>query len=184
MPRPSPEQTRHEILAAASHLFATTGYQGTSLQRIADEIGYSKSSLLYHFSSKVEILRELIAPGAAELAELDRRLARMSARRAQRAAAEGFIDLAVRYRTVLVVLWPAVPEVMGTAGFEDIAAQAQRLKHALAGRSDTPLATVTALAVLTGTTNTCSELTELPDDALRDALLTFARRALSLPELA
>lgn len=181
MPRLSPEQTRQEIIDAAAGLFATAGFRGTSLQRIADEVGYSKSALLYHFSSKVEILRELIAPGAADLADLDRQLARLSARRAQRAAAEGFVDLAVRYRSVLVVLWPAVPEVMGTPGFEDIAAQAQRLQHALAGRSDAPAATITAVALLAGMTSACSELADLPDDTLRPALLTLVRRALELP---
>jgi AcrR family transcriptional regulator len=38
--------------AAAVRLFSRRGFEGTSVQAIADEVGTSKQALLYHFSSK------------------------------------------------------------------------------------------------------------------------------------
>lgn len=48
-----------QILTAATRLFATYGYKGTSLQAISDEVGVTKQTLLYHYSSK-EALREAV----------------------------------------------------------------------------------------------------------------------------
>ncbi len=47
------------ILNAATRLFAANGYKGTSLQAISDEVGVTKQTLLYHYSSK-EALREAV----------------------------------------------------------------------------------------------------------------------------
>ena len=51
----NPEQIR----AAATKLFASHGYEGVSLQSIADEVGVAKQTLLYHYPSK-EVLRRAV----------------------------------------------------------------------------------------------------------------------------
>jgi AcrR family transcriptional regulator len=46
------EQIQTRARAAAVRLFSRRGFDGTSVQAIADEVGTSKQALLYHFSSK------------------------------------------------------------------------------------------------------------------------------------
>lgn len=70
------ESPRQRILEAALELLAEHGYEGTSLQQVADRVGLHKSSLFHHFRSKEELARE-VHRGLAErlLARLEPLLA-------------------------------------------------------------------------------------------------------------
>lgn len=61
-------QRRTQILQAATELFAQSGYHGTSLRDIADQVGTGKSTLVHHFGSKEALL----------IAVLDRRDAKQA----------------------------------------------------------------------------------------------------------
>ena len=50
-----------EILAAAGRLFGELGVGGTTMSRIAKEVGLRQSSLYYYFSRKEEIVATLVA---------------------------------------------------------------------------------------------------------------------------
>ena len=50
--RPTPAQVEEHIVDHAAALFAQRGFATTSLQAIADAVGYSKAGLLHHFPSK------------------------------------------------------------------------------------------------------------------------------------
>ena len=52
---------RNQILQVALELFTKQGYDKTSLREIAERLEVSKAALYYHFMSKEEILRALIA---------------------------------------------------------------------------------------------------------------------------
>ncbi|MDJ0336218.1 helix-turn-helix domain-containing protein [Salinibacterium sp. G-O1] len=54
--------THEELRAIALSEFASAGYAATSLQRIAELAGVSKSSVLYHFASKEQLLESVIGP--------------------------------------------------------------------------------------------------------------------------
>ena len=43
------------MLAAAIDCFARHGYQGTSIDRIAREVGVTKGALYYHFRDKEDV---------------------------------------------------------------------------------------------------------------------------------
>jgi AcrR family transcriptional regulator len=49
-------RTEEAILQATMRLLAARGIQGTSLDLLADEVGVAKSSILWHFGSKEELL--------------------------------------------------------------------------------------------------------------------------------
>jgi TetR/AcrR family transcriptional regulator len=51
---------RTHILRVATRRFARQGFDSTSLQEIADEVGVKKPSLLHHFPSKAELLRGVL----------------------------------------------------------------------------------------------------------------------------
>lgn len=50
-----------EILAAASRLFGHQGVEGTTMSRVAAEVGLQQSSLYYYFRSKEQLVAELVA---------------------------------------------------------------------------------------------------------------------------
>ncbi len=180
MARAVPE-THAEILAAAGRRFAVTGYKGTSLQDIAREVGVSKATVLYHFANKEALLSELMAPELAAVVELDERIAGLGGDRAQRVAAEGFVDLAVRFRRQIALLRGEFPVLLQQPAFAHVQQISERLVAAFAGHSPRPAARVAALVVLAGIAETCGEFDDLDDDELRDALLGLVRRALVPP---
>ena len=49
-------RTEEAILQAALRLLSTRGIQGTSLDLLSEEVGVAKSSILWHFGSKEELL--------------------------------------------------------------------------------------------------------------------------------
>ncbi|WP_216330124.1 TetR/AcrR family transcriptional regulator [Rhizobium sp. X9] len=55
MLRPTKSQIEAEIIDCAAGLFAKHGFSHTSVQQIADTVGYSKTGLLHHFPSKQAI---------------------------------------------------------------------------------------------------------------------------------
>jgi AcrR family transcriptional regulator len=62
VPEPSSSEgagTRERILDISLELFTTQGYDKTSLREIAEQLGYSKAAIYYHFESKEAILMAL-----------------------------------------------------------------------------------------------------------------------------
>jgi AcrR family transcriptional regulator len=65
------------IIEVAGEIFRTRGYEATSIQEIADAVGLLKGSLYHYFSSKEEILYEVVksvhVDGPALIARSDAR---------------------------------------------------------------------------------------------------------------
>jgi AcrR family transcriptional regulator len=59
--------TRDRILDSALHAFGTRGYESTSLDALAGQLGIRKQTILYHFASKEALLDAVIEEAGGEL---------------------------------------------------------------------------------------------------------------------
>lgn len=67
---PSRVRASEELRQVALEHFSTVGFAASSLQQIADHAGYSKSSVLYHYSSKEALLEAAIGPAIDAMEQL------------------------------------------------------------------------------------------------------------------
>jgi AcrR family transcriptional regulator len=96
-------RTRERILDAALTLFAEKGYDATSMREISEQLGITKAALYYHFDSKAEIVR-------AMLADTERRVAGLVEwAREQPASAE--------VRREVLTRWSDIMQARGLAAF-------------------------------------------------------------------
>lgn len=87
-----------ELRAIALAEFARAGYAATSLQRIAELAGLSKSSVLYHFASKEALLEAAISPALLRFEGMVAKLEQSDASAADREAfIHDFVDLIIEH---------------------------------------------------------------------------------------
>ncbi|MEW2066770.1 TetR/AcrR family transcriptional regulator [Streptomyces sp. NPDC007346] len=180
MPRPRSEMRQH-ILVTALRLFAQHGFKGASLQDIAADVPCSKASLLYHFADKDAILAELLTPPAGGLSALSEELSALDGPRAVRPAVTGYVDLAMRFRLELKIIFAELPEMLGHPVLAVIPPAVDQLADALAGRSQDPGALVSARMVIGGVAVAVAGGVDVRPDAVRDELIRGSLRTLGHP---
>jgi AcrR family transcriptional regulator len=70
MPRPTKQEIDDEIVDRAAALFARHGFKETSVQRIADAVGYSKTGLLHRFPTKEALQDAVLQRFTAEVKQI------------------------------------------------------------------------------------------------------------------
>ena len=68
--RRQPEKVRESVVQAALSVFATGGYDGTSMQQIADEAGVSLPLIVYHFKSKEKLWQAAVGCAVEQFDQL------------------------------------------------------------------------------------------------------------------
>jgi AcrR family transcriptional regulator len=93
------------LLESALRHFASVGFDGASLQRIATDAGLSKSSVLYHFSSKEALLDAALRPAVDDLAVLVDEIVALSDDASRRAFLVRFVDYLYEHRLAIAVIF-------------------------------------------------------------------------------
>jgi TetR/AcrR family transcriptional regulator len=91
--------THDDLRDIALTEFAYAGYAGTSLQRIAELAGLSKSSVLYHYASKEALLEAAIGPAIDRMAAVLTNIGTaLSVPERRQVFVEEFVDLLLQHR--------------------------------------------------------------------------------------
>jgi len=170
------ERTRQQILETAQRLFTELGYDATSLQMIADEMGLTKAAVYYHFRAKDAIM----LPGVQRLKALLDDAAAIRGRRARlEFLVNEFIDFLVqnRHYAVMAATDPAARRDQRDA---ESAALRQRGLTLLYGDNPTGAQRLAASAVFF-IPDCLPDLVDLTDEELREALQTMVLHMLRVP---
>jgi AcrR family transcriptional regulator len=174
------ERTRQQILETAQRLFADLGYDATSLQLIADEMGLTKAAVYYHFRAKSDILHAALLPGIQRLEALLDEAAGIRGRRARvEHLVNGFTDFLVQNRQYAAM---ASTDPAAKRNNLDDEAMTLRQRALILLFGDNPTgADRLAFGVLFFIPECLPDLADLTDEELREALQTTMLRTLRIP---
>ena len=174
------EQTRQQILETAQRLFAELGYDATSLQMIADEMGLTKAAVYYHFRAKSDILHAAMLPGIQRLHVLLDEAAAIRGRRARMEyLVNGFVDFLVQNRHYAVMA-STEPAAKRNHMDETSAELQQRALTQFFGDNPTSAERL-AFSTLFFIPQSLAGLTDLTDTELRETLYVTIMHILRVP---
>jgi AcrR family transcriptional regulator len=174
--------TRTRLIAVAVALFTRYSYAGTSLQMIADELGFTKAAIYHHFRTREQLLSAVLEPMLDELRTV---VESAESRRSPRARAEhmltGYAALAVQNRGLVAVLAadPSVAAALNERG--DWGDLIRRQLALLADVDPGRAGEVKAAIVFAGMSAAAGPSSAgLDDDELHGHLVDAGRRTLGL----
>jgi AcrR family transcriptional regulator len=180
--RAAATDTRKRLIDVAVELFTRHSFAGTSLQMIADELGFTKAAIYHHFRTREQLLAAVLEPMLDELRAV---VESAEAKRTAHARAEhmlsGYAALAVRNRGLVAVLAadPGVATVL-----RERPEWGDLIKRQLALLADVdpgPSGVVKAAMVFAGMAGAAGPTwVSLDDDALQSHLVDAGRRTLGL----
>ena len=107
--RPTRQEIDDEIVERAAALFARYGFEETSVQRIADAVGYSKTGLLHRFPTKEALQDAVIERWAEKVRDIATRVRDLPpGSERDRAVITELVDLALRGPGVVSLLLAAL----------------------------------------------------------------------------
>jgi AcrR family transcriptional regulator len=171
---------KQRILDVAVGMFAERGYDATAMQDLAKELGLTRAALYYHYASKADILREIIATETARFVAAMDGVAKIASRPARIDATIAALvgaGLNQRRGIAFLIAEPAVRAMPdseeGRADFFDRVAE---VIYRGAPSSEQRFAVVTAFVTFAA----LPSFAHLSDDEVAPILTKVLRRLLSL----
>ncbi|ROO87980.1 TetR family transcriptional regulator [Actinocorallia herbida] len=181
MQRPTRAQLNEGIVSTAARLFARQGYEATKLQQIAEEMGYSKAALLYHFKSKESLLVAAMEPPALAAEELLEDLEGLSAGPERDITViTRLLDLALEHRERLILFLSLAGSLGGAPEAERFAESADRVQALLVPPGAPFERRVQAAQMEGGMLAAVLKFTDVDIAELREPLLRGALRCMGL----
>jgi AcrR family transcriptional regulator len=150
-PRERVRDTKTEIHRAATELFSTQGYEKTSLREIAEQVGITKASLYYHYSSKQDLLRAIVG---TFLDDMSRILGLVDdvpwSPETERELLAAYVDVVIAHRSTGPTLLRDIAAVLAAFGddLDKLIAQSRRFQLWLAGPDPSPADRLRAAAAV------------------------------------
>ena len=176
-----------ELKTVALRLFVESSYAGASLQQIAEAAGYSKSSVLYHFSSKEALLEAALTPAVAKLDDLFQgSIGRLADDGLRAAFVTEFIDFLLEYGSEAHIIINQGQSLAGIPIIDRASEFLQRVSDSFMTELDTPEQRIrlgvalagAAYVVATGVSMRTAELETDGEDGIRAALVAVVTELL------
>ncbi len=168
--------TRARILETAISLFRRQGYQRTSVREIAEQLGLTKTAVLYHFSTKADILTALARPllddldaSLAEIADPGRPETRWK-------VIEGVLDVYLAHRHTLQMVLVDLSLLTREPIFHRFVETMTRANHLVAGPRPDLAGRVRAAQAIAMLSDPVILLADAPTGPLRREVLAGVRR--------
>ena len=148
---PRVRDTKAEIHRAAVELFSTQGYEKTSLREIAEQVGITKASLYYHYSSKQELLRAIVGTFLDDISRVLRLVEELPwSPETERELLGAYVDVVITHRSTGPTLLRDVAAVLAAFGddLDKLIADSRRFQTWLAGPNPTPADRLRAAAAV------------------------------------
>jgi AcrR family transcriptional regulator len=179
--------TRDRILDSARRRFIDHGYDGTSLRDIAEDLGFTKAALYYHFQTKEQILEALLEPANSVVTGLLARLEAADGPQGWADALYWMIDLLHEHIDVFMLMQrnrTVIGQLEGLAPLSDHREMHVRIEaavHHAAADLAGQIRLVAAVATVTGFDDWAPTLlVESPPDELRAGLKATVAAILGL----
>jgi AcrR family transcriptional regulator len=168
--------TREEIREVALELFATKGFEQTSLREIAERLDITKAALYYHFPSKDELLSAVVEPLVTDI-EAFLGEARRLLLEGERRVLEAYFDLCHRHRLLFQGMLQDLTVLARVRILPEVLHRRAELDRMLVG-SDGPADRCRAVIALGGLQDCAVLMGHEPVESYRAAAVDAALRAL------
>lgn len=170
---------RERVLSAALALFVEHGVHGTSLRMIAERLGVSKAAVYYQFSSKEEIVQEVLRPVLDDTSRVIKIAEALPNWEAQRAVViSGLVEMCVRHRQLAAVFHadPAIAQV----GSPELHAATDRIRELLEGPDPDVTSRIAFTLFFAGVGSVAAnpQFADIDDADLHSALMDLSNRIL------